>query len=344
MAVGLLLSGTTASAQDAAITGVVTDASGAVLPGVTVETTSAALTEKVRSVVTDGTGQYRIVALPPGNYTLTYVLPGFGTVKREGVQLSGAITATINVEMRVGALQETVTVTGESPIVDVQSARRQQVIDGDVLAAIPTSRSYNDVLQLVPGVVAGNGQVQLRPGMLLFTAHGGSAQDGRLTVDGINTGASRGGAGVSGYIPDMQNAAEVAFTISGNLGEAETGGPQMSVVPKQGGNTFSGSFFLSGLNDSMQADNFDEAQLSVLAAPAKSLLLRDYQVSVGGPILRDRMWFFFNHRGVDYADAQPGIFANRNAGDPTKWTYEPDFSRQGRVDQKRRIFALRLTT
>jgi hypothetical protein len=227
---GLLLSGT-ASAQDAAIAGVVTDASGAVLPGVTVETTSAALTEKVRSVVSDSTGQYRIVALPPGTYALTYVLPGFGTVKREGVQLSGAITATVNVEMRVGALQETVTVTGESPIVDVQSARRQQVIDGDVLSAIPTSRSYNDVLQLVPGVVAGNGQVQLRPGMLLFTAHGGSAQDGRLTVDGINTGASRGGAGVSGYIPDMQNAAEVAFTISGNLGEAETGGPQMSVVP-----------------------------------------------------------------------------------------------------------------
>jgi hypothetical protein len=246
--------------------------------------------------------------------------------------------------MRVGALEETVTVTGESPIVDVQSARRQQVIDGDVLQALPTSRSYNNVLQLVPGVVAGNGQVQLRPTMLLFTAHGGSAEDGRLTVDGINTGASRGGAGVSGYIPDMQNTAEVTFTISGNLGEAETGGPQMTVVPKQGGNTLTGSFFISALNDKMQATNFDAAQLSVLAAPAKSLLLRDYQASLGGPIIRDRVWFFFNHRGVDYADAQPGIFANRNAGDPSKWTYSPDFSRQGRIDQRRRIYALRLTT
>ena len=344
LAIAVLLLPGTAVAQDATITGVVTDASGAVLPGVTVEATSDALTERVRSVVTDGTGQYRIVALPPGRYALTYVLPGFSAVKRDQVQLSGAITATINVELRVGALEETVTVTGESPIVDVQSARRQQVIDGDVLQALPTSRSYNNVLQLVPGVVAGNGQVQLRPTMLLFTAHGGSAQDGRLTVDGINTGASRGGAGVSGYIPDMQNTAEVTFTISGNLGEAETGGPQMSVVPKQGGNTFSGSFFISTLNESMQADNFDDAQLSVLAAPAKSLLLRDYQASLGGPILRDRIWFFFNHRGVDFADAQPGIFANRNAGDPSKWTYQPDFSRQGRIDQKRRIFALRLTT
>jgi hypothetical protein len=334
----------TVLAQDATITGVVTDASGAVLPGVTVEASSGALTERVRAVVTDSTGQYRIVALPPGSYALTFALPGFSTIKRDGVQLSGAITATINAELRVGALEETVTVTGESPIVDVQSARRQQVIDGDVLQALPTSRSYNNVLQLVPSVVAGNGQVQLRPTMLLFTAHGGSAQDGRLTVDGINTGASRGGAGVSGYIPDMQNTAEVTFTISGNLGEAETGGPQMSVVPKQGGNTLSGSFFVSALNESMQSDNFDAGQLSVLGAPAKSLLLRDYQASLGGPIVRDRMWFFFNHRGVDYADAQPGIFANRNAGDPTKWLYQPDFARQGRIDQKRRIFALRLTT
>src|SRR5687767_664872 len=219
------------------IAGVVTDASGAVLPGVTVEAASPALTEKVRTVVTDGTGQFRVVSLPPGAYSVSFSLPGFSVVKREGIEIAGTLTATVDVSLRVGALEETVTVTGESPTVDVQSARRQQVIDGEVLQAIPTSRSYNNVLQLVPGVVAGDGQVQLRPTMLLFTAHGGNAQDGRLTVDGINTGASRGGAGVSGYIPDMQNTAEVTFTISGNLGEAETGGPQMSVVPKQGGNT-----------------------------------------------------------------------------------------------------------
>src|SRR5687767_9755463 len=329
--------------QAATITGTVKDASGAVLPGVSVEAASPALTEKVRSVVTDGTGQYRIVSLPPGIYTVTVSLQGFNTVKREGVELSGTLTATIDVDLRVGALEETVTVLGESPIVDVQSARRQQVIDGDVPQQIPTSRSYNNVLQLVPGVVAGDGQVQLRPTMLLFTAHGGNAEDGRLTVDGINTGASRGGAGVSGYIPDMQNTAEITFTISGNLGEAETGGPSMTVVPKSGSNTMGGSFFISALNDSMQGDNFDDKQLSALAAPAKSLLLRDYQVSISGPIFKDRMWYFFNHRRVNFADAQPGIFANRNAGDATKFSYVPDFSQQGRIDQVRRIFALRLT-
>jgi hypothetical protein len=332
-----------AAYAQATIAGVVKDTSGAVLPGVSVEVASPALTEKVRTAVTDGSGQYRIVALPPGTYTVSFTLQGFNTVRREGIQLTGTLTATVDTDLRVGALEETVTVTGESPIVDVQSARRQQVIDGDVLQAIPTSRSYNNVLQLVPGVVAGDGQVQLRPAMQLFTAHGGNAEDGRLTLDGINTGASRGGAGVSGYIPDMQNTAEVVFSVSGNLGEAETGGPQMTVVPKTGGNTLSGSLFLSALNESMQQGNFDAAQLSVLAAPAKILLLRDYQVSLGGPVLRDRMWFFFNHRRVSAADAQPGIFANRNAGDATKWKYEPDLTRQGRIDQTRSIYALRLT-
>ena len=327
----------------AIIAGVVKDASGGVLPGVSVEAASPALTEKVRTVVTDGSGQYRIVALPPGTYSVTFSLQGFSNVKRENVVLTGTLTAAIDADLRVGSLEETVTVTGESPIVDVQSARRTQVIDGDVLQSIPTSRSYNNVLQLVPGVVGGDGQVQLRPGMLLFTAHGGSAEDGRLTLDGINTGASRGGAGVSGYIPDMQNTQEIVFTISGNLGEAETGGPSMTVIPKSGGNNLSGSFFISGINESMQGKNFDAAQLSVLSAPAKTLLLRDYQVSVGGPVFMDRMWYFFNHRRVDAADATPGIFANRNAGDPTKWTYVPDFSRQGRIDQKRSIYALRLT-
>jgi len=134
--------------------------------------------------------------------------------------------------------------------------------------------------------------------------------------------------------------APVMTTVDGKSGFPE----DHPLALGSGGNTFKGSFFISGLNDKMQGDNFDSTQLSVLAAPAKSLLLRDYQVSVGGPIKQDRMWFFFNHRRIDSADAQPGIFANKNAGDPTKFTYVPDFSQQGRIDQKRRIFSLRLTT
>ena len=127
-----------AAYAQAAITGVVKDASGGVLPGVTVEAASPALIEKVRSVVTDDNGQYRIVDLRPGTYSVTFALPGFSTVKREGIELSGNFVATVNVDLRVGALEETITVTGESPIVDVQSARTQQIIDRDVLAAIPS--------------------------------------------------------------------------------------------------------------------------------------------------------------------------------------------------------------
>jgi hypothetical protein len=340
----LLFLATGAYAQQASITGVVKDASGAVLPGVTVEATSPVLTEKLRSAVTDGSGQYRIVDLPPGTYAVTFVLTGFNTVKREGIVLSGTFTATVDTELRVGAIQETVTVSGETPIVDLQSARRQYVIQGDVLQALPTSRSYNNVLQLAPGVDPGTAQIQLSPTMLLFTAHGGSAQDGRLTVDGINTGASRGGSGVSGYVPDMQNTAEVAFTISGNLGEAETGGPQMAVVPKSGGNRFTGSFFATAIGQGLQGSNYtDRLKAAGLTAPPKILHLFDLQGSVGGPIWKDHIWFFYNTREVGRGDAQPGIFANMNAGDPTKWTYVPDLNQQGRIDTARFINSLRLT-
>ncbi len=339
-----LLHSVPAAAQQASVAGAVTDVSGAVLPGVVVEASSPALIEKSRSVVTDGTGQYRIVGLPSGTYTMSFTLTGFNLVKREGVELAGALIVTIDIQMRVGAIEESVVVTGESPVVDIQSARRQQIIGGPVLASLPTSRSYNNVLQLVPSVVAGDGNLQLRPTMLLFTAHGGSTQDGRLTVDGINTGSSRGGSGVSSYVPDIQNTSEVAFSIAGNLGEAETGGPQMTVVPKSGGNQFSGTFVVNGVNEAMQDSNYtDRLKAAGLTAPPKVIKLYDLQGSAGGPVKRDRLWFYFNFRRYGSADAQPGIFANKNAGDPTKWTYDPDFSLQGRTDVSRSIYALRLT-
>ena len=329
----------------ASITGFVKDTSGAVLPGVSVEAASPVLTERVRTVVTDGTGQYRVVDLPPGSYMVTFTLPGFSVVKREGIMLEGTFTATVNADLRVGGLAETVTVTGESPIVDVQSARRQQVIDGQVLQSLPTSRSYNNVLQLVPAVTpADGGQVQLRPNMILFSAHGGNSEDGRLMVNGINVGSSRGGSGVANYVADLQGAAEVTFQVSGNLGEAESGGPQMGIVPRTGGNRTTGTVFVTGVNQRMQGSNWTDAlRQAGLTAPAKVLRLYDVQASIGGPIRKDRLWYYFNWRDVGSADAVAGVFANKNAGDPAKWTYEPDYSRQARNDVSRRITALRTT-
>ena len=136
----------------ATIAGLVKDTSGAVLPGVTVEASSPALIEKARSVVTDGNGLFRIVDLRPGLYTVTFTLGGFNTVKRENIELTGSFTATVNADMRVGAIEETITVTGESPVVDVQSAAQQRVLSKDVVDAIPSGRTHFEVAALIPGV------------------------------------------------------------------------------------------------------------------------------------------------------------------------------------------------
>jgi hypothetical protein len=174
----------------AAITGVVKDPSGAVLPGVTVEAASPVLIEKVRSVVTDDTGQYRIVDLRPGTYTVRFILTGFSTVKREGIELSGTFVASINADLRVGALQETVTVTGETPIVDVQSAKVQNTVGKDILTAIPSSRNATGLQALIPGMATtgDSGGITGGTGGGASSMHGGRPSDSRTLADGLNMG------------------------------------------------------------------------------------------------------------------------------------------------------------
>jgi hypothetical protein len=213
---------------------------------VTVEATSPALIEKVRTAVSDGSGQYRIEDLRPGTYTTTYTLTGFSTFKREGVELTGSFTATINVDLKVGTLAETVTVTGESPIVDVQSARRQTVVGNEVLKAIPTVRSYNAIVVVVPGVVTNTNDVATGTSTTQFPIHGGRNNEGRMTVDGLNVGNPPGGNQPPGYSVDVGNSQEISFTTSGGLGESETAGLVMNIVPKTGGNGLQGSLFYSG--------------------------------------------------------------------------------------------------
>src|SRR5438093_11681477 len=154
--IDLILVPAAARAQGS-ITGVVKDASGAVLPGVSVEASSPALIEKTRTVVSDGTGQYRIVDLRPGIYTVTFTLTGFSTVKREGIELIGSFVATLNAAMLVAGLAETITVTGENPIVDVQSTTQQRVLTKDIVDALPTGRSHLDQAVLVPGLSSSQG-------------------------------------------------------------------------------------------------------------------------------------------------------------------------------------------
>jgi hypothetical protein len=335
------------SFAQASITGVVKDASGAILPGVTVEAASPALIERARTAVTDGGGQYRIIDLRPGTYQVTFTLPGFTTVKREGIELTGAFVATVNAELRVGAVEETVTVTGEAPIVDVQSIRRETVVDGDVVAQIPTSRSYGSLFQLVPNITTGGGtaaDVQVMPGLSVFGSPNGRAGEGRLTVDGLAVGAALTGGGVSSYIPDIANTQEVSFSTSGGLGEAESGGPQMNIVPKTGGNSVKGNVYLAGTTHGMVGSNYtDDLAAAGLRVPGDLLKLWDYTVGVGGPILKDRMWYFFNAREEGSWRSVPGMYANVNAGDPTKHTYVPDLSKQAANAHSWMTANLRLT-
>src|SRR3989454_11152835 len=246
----------TAAYAQASITGVVKDTSGAVLPGVTVEASSPALIEKTRSVLTDGTGQYRIENLRPGTYSVVFTLSGFSTVRREGIELAGSFVASVNTELRVGGLQETLTVTGETPIVDIQSTTRQKVIDHSVIDTVPTGRMPTQLAVLIPGVsnsgaIGFNGMTAQDVGgaggdqNVQLTAHGGRGSDQRITQNGIAlAGSFRPDADMT-YSPNLGATQEVSIDISGVSAEAAEGGVRINLIPKEGGNTFHGILFTS---------------------------------------------------------------------------------------------------
>ena len=252
---GLVLLPAAAYAQGS-IAGVVRDTSGAVMPGVTVEASSPALIEKVRSVVTDGTGQYQIVDLRPGTYTVTFTLTGFSVVKREGIELTGSFAATVNADLKVGSLEETVTVSGESPTVDIQSSRRSNVIPTEVIDALPTSRSQYTMAVLLPGALrAGGGAggigVQDVGGtrtmqITTFSIHGSRAADQRLMLNGMTARNFLSSAWASNFVPDMGTAAEVVLDYATGTADSYAAGIGINVVPKEGGNRFTASIFVTG--------------------------------------------------------------------------------------------------
>jgi hypothetical protein len=342
VAAALLLLPTLAQAQGT-LTGTVRDTSGAVMPGVTVEASSPALIEKVRTVVTDGTGQYRIIALNPGRYTLTFTLPGFTTIRREGIEVAGTATLTIPVEMQVG-LQETVSVTAESPVVDVQTARRETVLDSEVIQAIPATRTVGSLLNATPGLTVDNNGLAPTPTMTFFSARGGQANEGRMTVNGMTVAAAFNGGGVSSYILDSVNVDEVSVVVSGGLGETDIGGPVMNLVPRAGGNTFNGQAFFNQAGDWSRGNNLDDELRAVgITEPPGIISSYDASVSLGGPILRNRLWFFGSYRKLDTSTALEGIVANRNAFDPNSWHWAPDNSVTARQLQGRTMYIGRAT-
>ena len=339
----LFLGSAPVSAQE--IAGLVRDASGAVLPGVTVEAASPVLIEKIRAGVTDGSGQYRITDLRPGTYTVTYMLPGFVTLRREGVEVSAGVVVSINAELRVGGVQETITVTGESPIVDTQtSTRRQVVLTDEVIQNIPASRGYGNLLATVPGIQATGLDVSTGVSTNFFTARGGRGNEGTIQIDGMNVGSAFNGGGVAGFGYPIGEASEVQVTIAGGLGEVDRGGPQFNLIPKTGGNTFSGTAFLSTAGKWSQGSNLDDQLRSYgLTNPPALIKNWDANFALGGPIIRDRLWFYNNVRSYGNQQEIPGLFGNLNAGNQASWIYQRDESLTARGAAAKMIEAIRLT-
>jgi len=340
----LLLIPTAVFAQGS-ITGTVKDTSGAVLPGVTVEAASPVLIEKVRSTVTDADGLYRIVDLRPGTYALTATLPGFATVKRDGIVITGNVTLTVPLEMKVGALEETITVTGETPVVDVQNTRRENVISSDVIQTLPVTRAYGSLLNVTPGLTVDNNGLAVAPTMTFFTAHGGNSNEGRMQINGMTVAAAFNGGGVSSLTYDTNNVDEVSVLVSGGLGESETGGPTMNIVPRSGGNRFTGQAFYSDAGKWSNGDNIgdDAALKATVGNPPEYLRAWDTSVSVGGPILRDRLWFYGAYRKFNVTQKLEGVVVNKNMGNASSWAYEADPSIEGRNVQGRDIWDARVT-
>jgi hypothetical protein len=329
-----------AAFAQASITGIVKDNSGAVLPGVTVEAASDVLIEKVRSTSTDNNGRFQLVDLRPGAYVVSFTLGGFSTFRRDGVVLTGSGTATVDAELRVGGLQETVTVTGESPIVDVRSTTRQQVLDADMIDALPSSRNYQELARLIPGTVGGGADVggrEIQDVGGSVTVHGSRATDQRVTLNGINTMTLQAGGGIGGQIPDVGSAGEITVDTSSLSADLPTGGVRINFIPRDGGNQFRNSMFFTFSNTALQSNNYTPAlETAGLAAPNKIKQNWDLNESLGGPVQRDKLWFWFSAR-YNGTETYAPIFVNRNAYDVTKWTYDPDSSRQavekGRVVQ-----------
>ncbi|HZT75580.1 MAG TPA: carboxypeptidase regulatory-like domain-containing protein [Vicinamibacterales bacterium] len=288
----------TAARAQSAFAGIVKDTTGAVLPGVTVEAASPVLIEQVRTVTSDANGAYRIENLRPGTYTLTFSLPGFSSVKREGIELQANFTATINAEMKVGAVEETVTVAGESPVVDVQTNTKAQVLPREVLDAVPSAHTIQSLGQLVTGVtltapdVGGSQAMQ----QTYFTVHGLGAAQTSLLIDGMIINGLQGDGAIQTYFNEGTNQEMVYQTGGGNV-DSPTGGVKINMIGKEGGNRFTGSLFEGYETSKAQASNMTDFLSSHGVTSLDRIgTYNDFDATQGGPIMKDKLWFFGSAR------------------------------------------------
>jgi hypothetical protein len=333
--------------QTGAIAGVVKDSSGAVLPGVTVEASSPALIEKVRVVTTDGAGLYRIVDLPPGVYIMTYSLAGFSTVKRDGIELTVGFTANVSADLPVGDLAETLTVSGASPLVDVQNVLQQRVITRVVLDTIPTSRQYTSFAVLIPGLTpsapggaGGSVDVGGSGGMnfINMQVHGGRDSDTTIRINSMSVSSITSPGNSRTNIQDG-NVEEYQMQLAAQPAEFPYGGVYINVIPKSGGNEYHGALFAGGTTGAFQSDNLGELKARGLGFASEIKRIIDINPSFGGPLAKNQLWFYAAGRQF-VTDVYPaGLYTNK---DVRAWVYQPS-SERAVSDQHGKNGSLNLT-
>jgi len=332
------------------IAGVVKDTSGAVVPGVTVEVSSPALIERVRTVVTDSSGQYKVVDLRPGVYTVSFTLTGFSTVKREGVELTAGFTAAANAELRVGTVEETLTVTGASPIVDVQNVVSQNVLSRDRIDALPASQAIAGLAALTLGVtpsassgsfsdVGGNKGEQIAS----MAVHGGHQADQISMIDGMSMQhtLSTGSGFFRLFFYNQLMAQEIGIVTGSGSAEVETAGVQINMVPRSGGNTFSLNGVATGTNGNLQGRNLDdELQARGVTAGPSVKNIYDFGVGVGGPIVQNKLWFYGSTRAWGASEYVAANYYNATQG---TFIYTPDLTHPADRPNPNRDASVRLT-
>ena len=325
-----------ALAQNTGIAGVVKDASGAVIPGATVEAASPALIEKVRTVATDAQGLYSIVDLRPGTYSVTFSLPGFATVKREGIDLVASFTATVNAELKVGSVEETLTVTGQAPNVDIRNVVQQKVLTDEAREALPNGRSVLFMALTIPGItntggIRGTGQDVLGASDTRGQSfiHGGRSADYRMELDGaqLNTTAIQ---------PNPANTQEFVYELGALSAETEPGGVRANIIPKEGGNRFTGQFFATYTNGNLQSNNITQDLIAQgIPKPNKIIYDKDINAAVGLPLIKDKLWNFSAYRYFGHNEEVIGMYF---AIDPRSYVFNPALGAAGNVDLNRAAY------
>lgn len=328
----LLLASLAEAQERGTIAGVVKDATDAILPGVTVEVSSPALIEKVRSATTDAAGQYRIINLPPGVYRAVFTLTGFTSQARENIEVRVNFTTPINGSLTIGQQVETITVTAASPIVDVQSVTQSRAITADQNREIPSGSGVIQLATLVPGVTANFTDVggsSAESAGTRVTIRGGSNGDTTPLLDGLKVGNLFVGAGQVNILPlNPLLAEEIDVQTAGQGADSATLGVTTNMIPKSGGNSFSGVAYFNGGRGSWQATNLTDRIRALGLTQVNSVKhIWDVNGAFGGPIMRDRLWFYVTARDNSYANLIAGqyftqdISATKRVLDTTRPAY-----------------------